>query len=220
MLRPVRGIGFWGPGVGKIVVLLVLLMTAAQLPAQRWTGFWRLTGPEKCWVMGHLRVAQKAQYISIISSQIADSVREKHKLGDNWNGGLPDAFRHSLWMAMTAREIGAKKAEKLGRAHEKGNYRTWKKSQLEDGVLADAAATEMDLWNNQQGIEVAQELGAGATNQDLIAAILQRMADGKLRIIKMDDEGNCLDESGKVIPKEEWYGLWENERCLMESYLN
>lgn len=218
---PERGIGFSGQlACRTILVLVIIFALSPQLKAQKWAGFWRLTGPERCWVLGHLRVAGKAQHISLRTSQLADSVSTLPGMDRNWNGGLADAFRHSMWMAMLTREIGAKKADKLGRAHEKGNYRTWKKSQLEDGVLADATATEMDLWNNGQGIEIAQELGKQASDQQLIQAILDRMAAGKMRVILTDSYENFLDQNNEMIPKEKWYGLWENPRVLTPSRMN
>jgi hypothetical protein len=217
--RPERGIGFsWILQMKILVLMLVLVGWSLQMQGQV-RGFLFLTGPEKCWVLGHLQVASKARYLSFLAPQMADSVRKKSFMDANWNGGLADAFRHSLWMAMLTREIGAKKAGSLGRAHEKGNYRTWKKSQLEDGGLADATATEMDLWNNAQGIEIAEELGKDASDSLLIEAILDRMAEGKMRVIRKDSLGNFLDMDGKAIPDKNWKGLWENPRTLAPSRL-
>jgi hypothetical protein len=200
-------------------VVLLLLVLGAGLPMQgqsRWQSFKTLTGPERCWVVGHLWVAGKAQRVSNHALVLADSVGKMPYMDGNWNGGLVDAFRHGIWMTLLTREIGPKKAARLGRAHEKGNYRMWKKGKLEDGALADAAASEMDLWNNQRGIEIAGENPKAAENL-LIISVVHALWAGRMRIISQDSAGNFLDKNGDIIPEEKWKGLWENPRCLVKS---
>jgi hypothetical protein len=102
--------------------------------------------------------------------QVADSIHRAGILKGGMSGGQPDAFKHAYWMALLSQEISARKAFKLGKAHEKGNYLTYKKAKKKG--LADShntLASEMDLWNNDKGIEI------GITNKDIPAIQLQQI---------------------------------------------
>ena len=59
-------------------------------------------------------------------------------------------------MARLTQGIGRRAAYSLGKAHEKGNYQTFKNRQLEDGILPDKPSSEMDLYNNQIGISIGK----------------------------------------------------------------
>ena len=72
-------------------------------------------------------------------------------VGKDNNGGKLDAFKHSYWMARLTQGIGKRAAFRLGKAHEKGNYQTYQRRRLEDGLLPDKPSTDMDLYNNNIG---------------------------------------------------------------------
>ena len=55
-------------------------------------------------------------------------------------------------MARLNQEIGKSAARSLGKAHEKDNYRQFKDQLLEDGVFPDKISSEMDLINNNVGL--------------------------------------------------------------------
>ena len=113
-----------------------------------------LSSPEKCWVLTHPFKAKRALRISIEAQKTSDSIKKTNTLDQDGNGGQVDAFRHAYWMASLSKEIGKKSAKSLGKAHEKGNHKQFKKNELEDRIIPDEASSEMDLYNNLIGIEL------------------------------------------------------------------
>jgi RHS repeat-associated protein len=102
------------------------------------------------------------------------------------NSGLPnpgdgkqDAFRHTLWNAMNARDIGADDAEPFATRHESG-------SDANDPEHADydPVAVRMDLFNNAVG----RRIGAAnpdASDEELGILTRQALANGELKEIKI-----------------------------------
>ncbi len=109
--------------------------------------------------------------------------------------------------------IGRRRALSLGRKHEKGNYKGYKKRKLEDGEIQDKISSEMDLYNNEVGIEI----GVRSETLDLENLIVKAILEGRCKIIKRDENGNFLDCDGHIIPKENLKGKWENDKCLVWS---
>ena len=116
--------------------------------------FRKLSCPEKWWVIGHPFVAKKALKISKEARLKTDWVKQNKLLKGEGNGDQVDAFRHTYWMALLTQNIGARKAKRLGVVHEKGNKKQFKKGKKEDGELPDKIGSDMDLFNNQVGIEI------------------------------------------------------------------
>ncbi|OFY88292.1 MAG: hypothetical protein A3K10_05330 [Bacteroidetes bacterium RIFCSPLOWO2_12_FULL_31_6] len=175
--------------------------------------FMKLSCPEKWWVVGHPFVAKKALKISEYARAITEEVKENGLLKGEGNGDQLDAFRHTFWMANLTLEIGGRRAKKLGKAHEKGNYQDFKKHQLEDGILPDKVSSEMDLYNNDVGIAIGKQSSSFELKNIVIELVLQ----GNCKIIKTDKKGNFLDAEGNIIPTENLKGKWENEKCLVSS---
>ena len=171
---------------------------------------------EKTWVIFHPFVAGKALRISENVRYIAEKMSSDTRLDGISNGGTLDAFRHVFWMASLSQQIRWRKAYKLGKAHEKGNKADYRKKRNEEGYLPDAVSCEMDLWNNDVGIEIGRR-SRNIPENELKHLALEAVIKGKCRIVKMNTEGNFLDESGKIIPLDEWQGKWENGRCLVGS---
>jgi hypothetical protein len=205
--------------ISGAVCLLLILGSVSEMQGQsRWKAFWKLSGPERCWVIGHLWVSGKAQRISTRAVALADSMSRTASLDGLPEGGTSDAFRHGIWMALLGQEIGTRKAEKLGQAHEKGNYRNWKRGRLEDGAFVDSTSRAMDLWNNDRGLAIAERL-PGAGEAALITAILRDMEAGLFRVVSRDRRGRNLDAQRNIIPPRELNGKWETRRCLVPSLL-
>src|SRR5690242_2677899 len=122
------------------------------------SGYCSLSAPEKWWVIWHPFVAKKAYRISLEARTVADSLRTSPVLDGDANGGQVDAFRHSYWMARLSQSMCWKKARSLGKAHEKGNYKSFKKGKMEEGTLPDSASGAMDLYNNKVGIEIGRSM--------------------------------------------------------------
>ena len=191
------------------------MFLSLNLQAQKKHGFSSLSGPEKWWVIGHPFKVKKALSISLRTIQVRDSIKGSGIIGSDDNGGKLDAFKHTLWMAVLTQKIGSKSALKLGKAHEKGNYKSYLKGDPEDGVLPDKAASDMDLFNNEQGMRIASS-NPEATEIQLISIILDELRTGSLRIIKKE-RGIFLTCEGETIPKEKLIGTWENDKCLIPS---
>ena len=178
--------------------------------------FSKLSNPEKCWVIFHPFKAKKAYKTSLEAIRITDSIQHTKQLDGDTNGGQIDAFRHAYWMASLAQEIGRRSAKRLGKAHEKGNYKQFKKGKFEEGSVPDAQASEMDLFNNAIGIELYKK-NKKATKEEFIVLILEKIKNGDLKILKKDQKANYLDCSGLPISKSKYKGVWETPKCLIPS---
>lgn len=98
----------------------------------------------------------------------------------NYADDNADAFRHGVWMAYSAFNSGADYARRFGIAHEDDWYDT-------------ALSRSMDLYNNNQGIEISYGI-YGNTPPDLVGDIVLYLVDegvknGDLRRFKGTDIG-------------------------------
>ncbi|MCF8297409.1 MAG: hypothetical protein K9J13_07710 [Saprospiraceae bacterium] len=204
--------------LSKIIVLLFVLFplfTFAQESNSE--KFKALSRPEKFWVVFHPFVAKKAAFYSNKVRIVNDSIKLTNTLDGIENGGQVDAFRHAYWMALLSCHIHWRKALKLGKAHEKGNFIDYKKRKKEDGSLPDFASSEMDLWNNKAGIEIGRKYKEDISETQLQQIIIHAILKGEMRIIKTNSDGKFLDEDGNIIPESELIGRWENNKCLVPS---
>ncbi len=199
----------------KLVIFCFFLAVFFNASAQdsKFKKFRRLSGPEKCWVIFHPFVAKKALKISEKTRQITKEIQQQNVLKGNGNGGQIDAFRHTFWMASLTQEIGKRRARGLGRKHEKGNYKDYKKRELEDGVIPDKISSEMDLFNNEVGIEIGEKSSALELQSIVVAAV----KNGRCKIIKKDAYDNFLDCDGNYISLESLQEKWESNKCLVWS---
>jgi len=199
----------------KFLLILVFLFMFLGLVAQesKMKKFKHLSAPEKCWVILHPFVAKKALLITEEARKVTKDIKQEKLLKGNGNSGQIDAFRHTYWMALLTQQIGWRRAKSLGKAHEKGNYRDFKKHKKEDGVVPDKISSDMDFFNNNVGILI----GKMTTDLDLKGVVVEAVKDGKCKIIKIDTNGFFLDVEGNIIPKEELKGKWENDKCLVNS---
>ena len=174
--------------------------------------FKKISCPEKWWVITHPFVAKKALKVSQIARLKTDSIKTNNILKGVGNGDQLDAFRHTYWMASLTQIIGQRKAKRLGIAHEKGNKRDFKKGNKEEGSLPDKISSEMDLFNNDIGIEIGKE-----KPDNLVQFVIEEVKKGNCKIIKTDKQGNFLDCEGNVISSESLIGKWDNTKCLVSS---
>lgn len=199
------------------VLALVAVLCSCPLQSQnRKKAFCQLSGPEKCWVIFHPFKAKRAYKISLEAVRIADSIQQTTLLDGDANGGQVDAFRHAFWMATLAQEIGRRSAKSLGKAHEKGNYKQFKKGKLEDGTLPDSQASAMDVYNNAVGIEL-YKAHKKATSKEYIELLVTKIKNGDLKILKKDPKGSYLDCNGQAISPNDYKGIWESPKCLIPS---
>lgn len=200
----------------SIFFCLLFLKMGYSLNAQSTESrFFKLSGPEKWWVIWHPFKAKRALNISLEVLRVTDSISKTGRIGHDRNGGKLDAFKHSYWIAFLSEEIGETAALKLGEAHEKGNYETFKNGKLEDGFLPDKPSSEMDLFNNKMGAELSRNK-IEATNSHLINGVIEMIESGDLRILKKE-KATFLTCNGQVITDEELKGKWLNDKCLIPS---
>ncbi|MEO5645795.1 MAG: hypothetical protein ABIQ40_20800 [Bacteroidia bacterium] len=190
------------------------IFLSAQSPLK---SFSKLSFPEKRWVIAHPFIAEKVFVITQRARTVTDSLSKNGILKDG-NGGQLDAFRHAYWMALLVQKIPERKAVKLGKAHEKGNYLEWKKGMLEDSMRADSMLCVMDLENNLTGIKTGKKFSQDTVHQkSLEAVILENVKSGKMVMIKKNAFGQPEDKSGRIIVADQYKGKWYLPKVLVHS---
>ncbi len=197
----------------KFFLLQIVVFSTFLCFGQNNISFKNVSCPEKWWGLTHPFTIKKVKKVSYEARDITKLVLKNKILKGNGNGYQLDAFRHTYWMARLTQEIGGKKAKKLGIAHEKGNYKYFKKHKKEDGEIPDKVSSDMDLYNNKVGIE----LGKKASKYGLKEMVINLVLTGKCKIIKVDTLGNFLDKNNKIIPLKALKGTWINNKILVNS---
>jgi hypothetical protein len=180
------------------------------------SGFSSLSSAEKWWVVCHPFKAKRALGVSLKTLEVTDSIKRSGLIGADNNGGQLDAFKHTYWMLLLSKDIGSKAALRLGNAHEKGNYRSFKNGSKEDGYLPDKVSSDMDLFNNQVGIDLYEHF-PDESKQEHIDRVLNSLRKGELRMIKKEGS-NFMNCQGLVIEPTALIGTWENEKCLIPTH--
>lgn len=175
--------------------------------------FKKLSTPEKWWVISHPFSAKKALIITNLSRKTTQQVLLEQLLKGDGNSNQLDAFRHTFWMAQLTNKIGWRRSKRLGVAHEKGNYKEYKKHRNEDGALPDEISSAMDLFNNNVGIQI----GKISSVENIKSKVIEAVLLGKCKIIKKDNKGNYLDSDGNVLSVAVLKGTWKNKKCLVWS---
>lgn len=200
----------------NIITLLIFFSSLSLFSQSTIKQFKKLSRPEKCWVFMHPLKVTKALRITRIVLSDVDSIKNAGVVGVDLNGGKLDAFKHAYWMAFLTKEIGSKKALKLGCAHEKGNKLDFKKHKLEDSILPDSVSSAMDLHNNKAGAEAVKK--CERISKDVIQKrVFDLLWKGKLMIIRKDEPGNYLYCDGTFIDMNKWSGKWDIPKCLVTS---
>lgn len=202
----------------RITFLLIFLFSADGLFAQSlFSQFFKLSCAEKTWVVTHLFKAKKAISITKEAREETKIVHQENLLDSFPHGGRLDAFRHTYWMARLTQCIGSRAARSLGKAHEKGNYRSFRKGRTEDGAIQDQTAVEMDLYNNDQGIQLGKNNNQ-ITCDSLKTIIISAIQNGQLKILKRSESGlliNCQGDTINTIIRGK--KDWKLPYCLIPS---
>lgn len=168
------------------------------------------------WALAHPVAALKVKKITKKCYAEIDQKKVNLQL-DNFNsGGKSDAYRHIFFMSAYAQKIKVRKLRRLGKAHEKANYKQFLKSKMENGELADSLGCIMDLQNNELGFKI------GASNkklklEELSQFVISEIKKGKAMIMKRDEHGNYLDCDGKKIDLNFYKRKWNVPKCLVAS---
>ena len=202
---------------GKYLIIILFFCFIPSVYGQSlFHEFSKLSRPEKWWVLTHPFVAKKTYKISQYAKLSADSLINDTILDGDAAGGQVDAFRHCFWMSMLTQEIGWRRAKKIGKAHEKGNYLDFKKHKTEDGITPDKISSDMDFINNDTGIQIGQDY-PHISRDSLKSLIITKIKNGELFIILKDKNGHFLDCSGNIIDMRKYTDVWEIPKCLVPS---
>jgi len=194
------------------IILLVLFTTALSLhtSAQNNVHYSDLSGKEKRWAIFHPRAAKKVKQII---PEVRADVRQKiadNKIDSLIHGGQADAYRHALWMALTAKHIGDKKARRVGQMHEESNKTHFYQSIKEDNALQDSISCQMDLLNNDLGI--AYGIGyKEKSDDDIKEIVLNGILAGEFFMLFRNKQNEFLDCEGNVVnnknrlEEKKWY---------------
>ena len=199
----------------SLFVIFIIFFTSGCSSTLK-TSYAKLSKAEKTWVIFHSFKAKKAYEISHEAESVKDSISNVGSIVNDNNGGQLDAFKHAFWMARLTQGIGIRAARSLGKAHEKGNYQSFKKRQLEDGFLPDKPSTDMDLDNNDVGISIGERFNKESKNK-LIEIVIDSVRKGKMKILLKDEKGYFLDCAQKRIPLDSLKGKWNTKKCLVPS---
>ncbi len=196
--------------------ILLLLVSFNQLAFSQSLvkKFFQLPGPEKCWVIFHPFKAKGVYQISEKAIQTTLTLKNDTTLDGDINGGQLDAFRHAYWMAMIAQKYGARFALRLGKIHEKANYRMYKKNRMEEGTLPDYESSLMDFLNNDVGIEIGKQYKT-SNEEEIMKQVIDLIHRGKLFIIKKDTKNNYLNCDGEILILKK--GEWKTGKCIVPS---
>jgi hypothetical protein len=196
-----------------------MLYPARQLQSQNPTGqkSQKIGCPEKWWAVKHLFIADKAFKLTQYSLSVTDSIGRTKTLDGNINGGQLDAFKHAYWMATLTQNFNWKKAQSLGLAHEKANYRSFVKASKKGTIEGhDQVSADMDLWNNEKGIAIGRTCKC-CDQRALQKVVLDSIMNGNMKIIRMNSKREFLDSDGNILPAENYKGKWINDKCLVPS---
>ena len=182
----------------------------------KWHQFFHLEGPERRWVVFHVFKAGRAFRISQEALHLTDSLAHDTLLDGDLHDGQVDAFRHTYWMARLTQTIGWRAAKSLGKAHERANYKQFKKGlRHEENALPDKPSSDMDFYNNDAGIQLGLD-NPDISPDSLQQIVIEKILAGELMILKKDTQGHYLDKNNRPIPSEQCR-QWETPKVLVPS---
>lgn len=156
------------------IYLLFCIQTKAQLKGKY----------QYRWALFHPIAAIKVNHIYKKNYPVYQQIKSQKKLDTIENGGKLDAFRHSFFMACFAQKVNPKKLVKLSIAHEKDDvYLFQKKKKYEYMDVPDSTSIQMDLYNNQVGIELGRKYRKLSPLQ-LKDSVMNDIYSHKVRVIK------------------------------------
>ena len=199
--------------IQKIVVCFLLLSfaTRAQLP--------KPGKYERRWALWHPFSALKVKRVTVRCNALVMRINLKSELDSFSNGGLLDAYRHGFYMAAYTQKIKVPKLRKLGKAHEKSNYRQFLKSKKEDGEVADSLSSIMDLFNNELGFKIGTNNKKESLDR-LSIKVIEEIKEGNALVMKRNNTGAYLDCDGNLIDFKKYNGVWNVPKCLILSKNN
>ena len=202
----------------KFNFLLLLLVISSSLFAQEKINFDNLSKGEKHWALWHPFAAKKAKkIIPLVRAEVRKKI-EEGKIDSLIHGGQADAYRHALWMALTAKKIGVKKARRIGQLHEQRNKEAFYKSEVEDGSLQDSISCLMDLQNNDLGIAYGDSYKQ-LPDDEIAAMVLTGVLNGEFFMLFRNKKNEFMDCEGNVVSNHDRLKnkTWYLPYCLVST---
>ncbi|RME16411.1 MAG: hypothetical protein D6799_04950 [Bacteroidetes bacterium] len=163
----------------KIILILILNILTTSLLYSQHKGKHQYR-----WAVFHPVAAIKVKHIYKKNLPIYQQVKQQKILDTLENGGKLDAFRHAFFMACFAQKIQTKKLIKLGIAHEKDDvYYFHKNKKAEYADIPDSTSIQMDLYNNNIGIELGRKYRT-LSHQQIKDTIIRFISENKLKTIR------------------------------------
>ncbi|MBR4266246.1 MAG: hypothetical protein IKQ46_09350 [Bacteroidales bacterium] len=199
-----------------LVLSCLLFLCFDTVNAQKRAAYKKLSKPERQWVRRHPFAALKAFPISKTVSKEANQRLTDPDLDGDGNGGMVDAFRHTLWMSLNSQAFGKRKAILLGIAHEKSNRLDFEAHRLEDGDIPDSVMCEMDLRNNEIGASLGRKY-KNYSYDEMVKLVKSEVIAGNCWKVKKDSQKKYLDTNGEVIDRKKYQGNWHVPKVLIKS---
>jgi hypothetical protein len=196
----------------RFFVYFLMTFLFLNLSAQKFQKIYEsMTFEDKLWVIKNHDKVLRAVDISKSVVKTMDSLDKINFLGGNKEGGIFDAFRHIYWMYNLSSEVGEECARKVGEIYEGYGEYIFKTTEMSG---YDSVGRQMDLFNNEIGINLAKQ----SIKKRLVFSEIRKIIKlGKAKIVKKNQNGEDLDINGEIIPTEEWKKLWNNRRVLVNS---
>ena len=199
-----------------ILLAFFLTMSIFSTAQNAFQSYKNLSQPERKWVRHHPLAALRTYKLSQMAAAEAQTLVNDPEFDGDGSGGMVDAFRHTLWMALTAQKIGKSKALALGRAHEEKSKLYFESCDPSTPNLPDSIDSEMDFINNQKGADIGTKYPK-ATFEELVQIVRSMVVSGQCYKIKKNSKGEFLDYDGNVIPPEALQGKWITPKILVKS---
>ena len=199
-----------------LIFTLIFTVTFTQAQKSK-VAFSKLSGQERVWVILHPFIANKVRKLTNEAITVSNEMKTDTTLDGDPSGGQVDAFRHGYWMALLSMKICWHKALSLGKAHEKGSFKKYKRGITDDeGNRPDSVFGEMDLFNNKIGAII------GCNNKDIhkdsIRIIVKNaVLSGQMKIISKNAQGKALDSLGNAIDFSSIENYWKAPKFLIRS---
>ncbi|MGZ3883623.1 MAG: DUF6973 domain-containing protein [Bacteroidia bacterium] len=191
-----------------VIFILCQLTASAQLG--------KLSCYEKRWALIHPFAALKVKKLYSKNAAVYAAAKNDMALDRYESGGRLDAFRHSFFMAVFAQRVSVRKLRKLGKAHEKGNYRMFRKHRNEYGELPDSLASVMDLHNNELGFTIGVSDKHLPADQ-LAQKVTEALKKGEGVYLKRNSNGQYVDCDNKILDPETHKKKWFVPKCLIKT---
>ena len=196
----------------RFFVYFLMTFLFLNLSAQKFQKIYEsMTFEDKLWVIKNHDKVLRSVDVSKSVMKTMDSLDKIDFLGGNKEGGIFDAFRHIYWMYNLSSEVGEECARKVGEIYEGYGEYIFKTTEMSG---YDSVGRQMDLFNNELGINLAKQ---NIKKRLVFSEIRKIIKLGKAKVVKKNQNGEDLDINGEIIPTEEWKKSWNNRRVLVNS---